>query len=93
MFQKIAIFRKAYVVETTLIQVYRLQPENVSENRLYHRFFPANFVKLLTILSFLSDNCDQQVPEATTSTARQYLTNTNRRVFLNAITYDAHHCQ
>ena len=31
----------------------------VTEDRLYHRFFPVNFLKLLTILSYPSDNCDQ----------------------------------
>ena len=64
---------------------------NVTENRLHCRYFPANFFKLVTtpilpVGQLWSADC-----YATTSPARQYLTNINSKVFLNLIT--THHCQ
>ena len=64
------ISRRTCVVETTFIQVY-LIAWKFTEDRLHHRYFHANFLKLLAI--------------ATVRTVISYLTYTNSNLWLNAI--------
>ena len=51
--------RKTCMTETTLIQEYSLQPGTLPKTGSTTGFFPANLLKLLTILSYPLDNCDQ----------------------------------
>ena len=53
------IFRKLYVMETTLTPIVPLATWKVFKDRLHDRYFPAKFLKLFRILFNLRDNCDQ----------------------------------
>ena len=53
------ISRKTCVAETTYIQEYSLQAGTLPKTDPIADFFPANLLKLVTILSYPSDNCDQ----------------------------------
>ena len=66
---------------------------NVTEDRLQHRYFPENFLKLVTTPILPVGQLRLAACKATMSTARQYLTNINSKVLLNPITYNTHHCQ
>ena len=62
---------------------------NFAEDRLHHKYSPANFLRLVTTPMLPVG----QLWSATTPTARQYPTRIISEVLLNPIAYDAHHCQ
>ena len=57
---------------------------NVTEDKLYHRFFSANFLKLITILSYSSDNCIQ-LPLELPRPLRANTSPKKNKVFLNVM--------
>lgn len=60
---------------------------NVTEDMLLHRYFPAKSLKLLRTSLLSVGQLLSTSFKATTSTARQYLTNKNSNVLLNAKVY------
>ena len=66
---------------------------NVPNNSFYHRYFPANFLKLLIIPILPVGQLWSATCYTTTFNARLYIIEINSDVMLNAITYDGSHCQ